>query len=162
MISEERVDQILARFEYLEARLGEGGGSDDFAALSREYAELRPVVETLRDWRGLQADLAGAEAMLDDPEMRALAEEELSSLRERRPALEEAVTLALLPKDEADSRAAILEIRAGTGGDEAALFAGDLFRMYQRYADAKGWKRRGDLDATRTETRRLHRRSSPR
>jgi peptide chain release factor 1 len=140
MISEDRIEQIVARFELLEAKLAEGAAGDDFAALSREYAELRPVAETIAAWRRLNADLAAARAMLDDPEMRALAAEEIAALEREAPALEQAVTLALLPKDAADERPAILEIRAGTGGEEAALFAADLLRMYQRYAEAKGWR----------------------
>jgi peptide chain release factor 1 len=140
MIAPDRIDQIVARFEFLEAKLAEGAAGDDFAALSREYAELKPVVETIAAWRALGADLAAARAMLDDPEMRPLAEDEIAALEARAPALEEAVALALLPKDVADERAAILEIRAGTGGEEAALFAADLLRMYQRYAEAQGWR----------------------
>jgi peptide chain release factor 1 len=139
MIADDAIDALIARFEYLEARLGQGAGSD-FAALSREYARLRPVVEQARDWRRLNADIRATESMLSDPEMRALAQDEVATLRARLPQAEHALTLALLPRDDADDRAAILEIRAGTGGDEAALFAADLFRMYQRYADAHGWK----------------------
>lgn len=115
-------------------------GSGDIAALGREYAELRPVVDQIHDWTSLQADLAEAEAMLDDPEMKELAEEELPGLRARLPEAEKALQLALLPKDAADARPAMLEIRPGTGGEEAALFAGDLARMYQRYAEARGWR----------------------
>ena len=115
-------------------------GSGDIAALGREYAELRPVVDQIHDWTSLQADLAEAEAMLDDPEMKELAEEELPALRARLPEAEKALQLALLPKDAADARPAMLEIRPGTGGEEAALFAGDLARMYQRYAEARGWR----------------------
>lgn len=138
MISEERLHKILDRFGYIEARMTQGGG--DIAALGREYADLRPVVEQIRDWQRLQADLAEAEEMLSDPEMKALAEEELPALRARLPEAEHALQLTLLPKDAADARPAMIEIRPGTGGDEAALFAGDLLRMYQRYAEAKGWK----------------------
>ncbi|SLN65000.1 Peptide chain release factor 1 [Aquimixticola soesokkakensis] len=115
-----------------------GGG--DIAALGREYAELRPVVDQIRAYRQLQADLAEAEAMLADPEMRELAEAELPALKARIPGLEKALQIALLPKDAADARPAIIEIRPGTGGDEAALFAGDLLRMYQRYAETQGWQ----------------------
>ena len=114
-----------------------GGG--DIAALGREYAELRPVVTQIEEWHRLQSDIAEAEAMLADPEMRALAEEELPTLKARLPQAEHALQLALLPKDAADARPAMIEIRPGTGGDEAALFAGDLLRMYQRYAEARGW-----------------------
>ncbi|GGL90009.1 peptide chain release factor 1 [Pseudooceanicola nanhaiensis] len=138
MISEERLQKILDRFGYIEARMSQGGG--DIAALGREYAELRPVVEQIRDWQQLQGDLADAEEMLADPEMKALAEEELPALRARLPEAEHALQLTLLPRDAADARPAMIEIRPGTGGDEAALFAGDLLRMYQRYAEARGWK----------------------
>jgi len=139
MISDAAVDALVARFDYLEARLGEGAGAD-FARLSREYAELRPVIEDVQAWRSLRAGIAEAEAMLADPEMKALAAEELDALRRRLPEAERRVTLALLPKDEADARDAILEIRAGTGGEEAALFAADLFRMYVRHAESVGWR----------------------
>jgi peptide chain release factor 1 len=138
MIPEDRIDALLQRLDYVEACMAEGGG--DFARLAREYAELRPVAEQARAWRALQAEIAAAEAMLADPEMRALAREELETLRAAAPEAERRLMLALLPRDAADARPAILEIRAGTGGDEAALFAGDLLRMYQRYAEAKGWR----------------------
>ena len=112
----------------------------DLPALSREYAELKPVVEAIDRWRGLGREAAEAERLLADPEMRALAQEELERLRAALPEAERAVQLALLPRDEADERSAILEIRAGTGGEEAALFAADLARMYQRLAEAQGWR----------------------
>ena len=115
-------------------------GAGDIAKLGKEYAELRPVVEEIRAYRQVLSDIDGARAMLDDPEMRDLATEELTELEARQPEMEAALQLALLPKDEADKRPAIVEIRPGTGGDEAALFAGDLLRMYQRYAEAHGWK----------------------
>ena len=115
-------------------------GAGDLAALGREYAELKPVVDQIAEWDRLQADLGEAEAMLSDPEMKALAEEELPALRARLPEAEKALQLSLLPRDAADARPAILEIRPGTGGEEAALFAGDLARMYQRYAEARGWR----------------------
>ena len=117
--------------------MAEGGG--DIAALGREYAELRPVVEGIRIYQQVLADISGAEALLEDPEMHDLAEEELRGLRRSLPEMEAALQLALLPKDAADARPAMVEIRPGTGGDEAALFAGDLLRMYQRYAEAQGW-----------------------
>ncbi|SEI45461.1 peptide chain release factor 1 [Cribrihabitans marinus] len=139
MVPEERLEQITQRFQYLEAAMSEGAAGGDFAALGREYAELKPVVEQIDQWRRLRADLAEAEAMLADPDMRELAEEEVASLRSRLPEVEHALQLALLPRDAADARPAILEIRPGTGGDEAALFAADLMRMYQRYAEARGW-----------------------
>ncbi len=114
-------------------------GGSDFAKLGREYAELRPVVAEIQAYRQLLADIETAQAMLSDPEMKDLAQEELVELRARQPELEAALQLALLPRDKADARPAIIEIRPGTGGDEAALFAGDLLRMYQRYAENKGW-----------------------
>jgi len=138
MISDDRLLRILERFEFLEARMSAGTG--DIAALGREYAELRPVVEQVREYRALRAEMAEAEAMLSDPEMRALAEEELPALKARLPEAEHALRVALLPKDAADARPAMIEIRPGTGGDEAALFAGDLLGMYRRYAEARGWR----------------------
>ncbi|MEQ9673779.1 MAG: peptide chain release factor 1 [Roseovarius indicus] len=137
MVPLDKLNEITQRFEYLEAKMAEGGG--DIARLGREYAELRPVVEEIRAYRQLLDDLEGAEAMLDDPEMRDLAREEMEALEARKPELEANLQLALLPKDEADNRSVILEIRPGTGGEEAALFAGDLLRMYQRHAEMKGW-----------------------
>ena len=140
MVAADKLDQILARFEFLEAKMSTGLSGAEIATLSREYAELRPVVETIHGYRRIVSDIAEAEAMLKDPEMRALAEDELPELREALEGAEHDVRLALLPKDAADSRAAIIEIRPGTGGEEAALFAGDLLRMYQRYCETRGWK----------------------
>ncbi|MCV2889259.1 peptide chain release factor 1 [Ruegeria aquimaris] len=140
MIPEERLDQITQRFQYLEAAMADGASGGDIARLAKEYSDLRPVVEQIAAWRQLRADMADAKEMLSDPDMKALAEEELPVLKARLPEAERALQLALLPKDEADARPAMLEIRPGTGGDEAALFAGDLLRMYQRHAEARGWK----------------------
>jgi len=138
MLPDAQLDRILQRFGFVEARLADAAAGE-LAALGREYAELRPVVASIADWRAARAELAEAEALLDDPEMRALAEDEVARLRARLPDLEHALRLALLPRDAADARPAILEIRPGTGGEEAALFAGDLLRMYQRHAEAQGW-----------------------
>ncbi|HUF55858.1 MAG TPA: PCRF domain-containing protein, partial [Thermohalobaculum sp.] len=135
MVPEDRLQEILDRFGYLEARMGGATDPAELAALGRDYAGLREVVATAREWRKTRDELASARAMLDDPEMAALARDEVAALEARLPGLEEALRLALLPKDWADDRPAIVEIRPGTGGDEAALFAGDLFRMYQRYAE---------------------------
>ena len=140
MVAADKLDQILARFEFLEAKMSTGLSGAEIATLSREYADLRPVVETIHGYRRIVSDIADAEAMLKDTEMRALAEDELPELREALDGAEHDVRLALLPKDAADSRAAIIEIRPGTGGEEAALFAGDLLRMYQRYCETRGWK----------------------
>ncbi|ANB34259.1 peptide chain release factor 1 [Rhodovulum sulfidophilum] len=139
MVPLDKLEQIQRRFGYLEARLAEGA-SGDFARIGREYAELKPVVAEIEAYRRLLSDIDTAEAMLTDPEMRALAEDELPELRARLPELEQALRIALLPKDAADARPAIVEIRPGTGGEEAALFAGDLLRMYQRYAETRGWR----------------------
>ncbi|MCT4683729.1 MAG: peptide chain release factor 1 [Roseicyclus sp.] len=140
MLPEDRLRQITDRFEYLEAQLNAGAATGDIARISRDYAELKPVVAQIADWRQLVADIAEAEAMLTDPEMRELAEEELPRLRAALPEAEAALQLALLPKDEADARPAMIEIRPGTGGEEAALFAGDLLRMYTRHCEARGWR----------------------
>ncbi|MEM7731497.1 MAG: peptide chain release factor 1 [Pseudomonadota bacterium] len=138
MVPLDKLNEITRRFEFIEAQMAEGAG--DIAQLGREYAELRPVVEEIRAYTQALDDLKAAETMLDDPEMRDLAEEERAGISERLPDMETALQLALLPRDKADSRPAILEIRPGTGGEEAALFAGDLMRMYQRYAEGQGWK----------------------
>ncbi|MCA8878476.1 MAG: peptide chain release factor 1 [Rhodobacteraceae bacterium] len=140
MIPDAKLDQIAQRFDYLEARMAEGMSGGDFAQLGREYADLKPVVDEIRLYRRLKSEIAEAEAMRADPELRALAEEELPRLEERLPELEQRLQIALLPKDAADARPALIEIRPGTGGEEAALFAADLLRMYQRYAEAKGWR----------------------
>lgn len=140
MIPEERLEQITQRFQYLEAAMADGASGGDIATLAKEYSDLKPVVDQIMAWRQLVADLAEAELMLTDPDMKELAEEEIPDLRSQIPKAEHALQLALLPRDEADARPAMLEIRPGTGGDEAALFAGDLLRMYQRYAEGRGWR----------------------
>ncbi len=120
--------------------MADGASGSEIAQLGREYAELRPVVETVTAYKELVSQIADAEAMLTDPEMKELAEAELPELKAALAASEGEVQLALLPKDAADARPALLEIRPGTGGDEASLFAADLLRMYQRYAEGQGWK----------------------
>ena len=140
MIAPDKIEQIIDRFQFIEAKMSDGAAGSEIAALGREYAELRPVVETVTAYKDLLAQIAETRALLADPEMRALAEEELPELKAALEASEHEVQLALLPKDAADSRPALLEIRPGTGGDEASLFAGDLLRMYQRYAEGQGWK----------------------
>ena len=144
MLPNEKLELILRRHDEIEARLSAGVAGKEFSDLSRELSEIGPVVEAIREWRAATDELAGVEAMLADraidADMRTLAEEEKTAAEERMSALEQRIRVALLPKDAADEGSAILEIRGGTGGDEAALFAGDLFRMYQRYAEAHGWK----------------------
>jgi peptide chain release factor 1 len=140
-ISDSRIASLLARRDEVQAMLATGDlPGDRFVALSKEYAELEPVVYAATALQRLRRELVDLEAMADDPEMKAIAAEEAQVIRERLPDAERAMALALLPKDAADERSAMLEVRAGTGGDEAALFAGDLFRMYQRYAEEQGWK----------------------
>ncbi|MDH7799476.1 MULTISPECIES: peptide chain release factor 1 [unclassified Beijerinckia] len=144
MLPADKLNLIARRHQEISARLAGGATGAEFVALSRELAELDPVATAVDNWRTAQSDIAGVEAMLADPaidgEMRALAEEEKRDAQARLEQIEQALRLALLPKDAADEHGAILEVRAGTGGDEAALFAGDLFRMYQRYAELHGWK----------------------
>ncbi len=140
---ESKLDAILARHDELAGLLSQASG-EDYTKLAKEFADLDAVAADIQALRAAREEAEGLQEMLKDPalepEMRALAEEELREIEARLPALERAVRLALLPRDEADTRSAILEIRAGTGGEEAALFAGDLYRMYQRYAELHGWK----------------------
>jgi peptide chain release factor 1 len=139
MIPMDRLEQISQRFQFLEASMAAGTEGADFAALAKEYADLKPVVDQIDAYKQLLSDLEEAEAMLADPEMAELAREELPGLKEALPEAEAALQLTLLPKDAADAKPAMLEIRPGTGGDEAALFAADLLRMYQRYCEMRGW-----------------------
>jgi len=142
MLPAQRLEALIARYAELEAALSQGEGGDKFVKLSREHAELSPVIDDIKALKQAQDDLAEAERMLegDDPEMAKLAADEKRASQNRIEELEKTLRLALIPKDEADARDAILEVRAGTGGDEASLFAGDLFRMYERYASLQGWK----------------------
>ena len=144
MLPQEKLNLILRRHEELSARLAEGVSGPDFVTLSRELSDLNALVDAIRALRQAQEDYAGVEAMLADPaldaEMRELADMEKGEAQERLADLEQQIRIALLPKDAADEGGAILELRAGTGGDEAAIFAGDLYRMYERYAQTKGWK----------------------
>ena len=139
MVPIDKLEQIKQRFEFLEAKMNNGAAGEDIAKLAKEYSELRPVVEQIGEYQTLISDMKEAQLMLDDPDMKDLAAEELPTIKARIPEVEHALQLALLPKDAADARPAMLEIRPGTGGEEAALFAGDLVRMYQRYCDSRGW-----------------------
>jgi len=139
-VSDARLGQIGARFAELEARLASGTlEGKDFIAASRDYAELEPVAKAAAEVREMRGELASLQA-LDDPEMRELADEEIARLKAALPEAERALSIAMLPRDTADARPAMLEIRAGTGGDEAALFAADLYRMYERFAAEQGWR----------------------
>ncbi|HKX89397.1 MAG TPA: PCRF domain-containing protein, partial [Sphingopyxis sp.] len=140
-VSSKQIDAIIERHAALQARMATGDMAPaDFVAASKEFAELEPVAKAASEVTRLRGELVSLNEMLADPEMKAMAAEEIAAVEEALPAAEHDLAIKLLPKDVADERAAMLEIRAGTGGDEAALFAGDLLRMYSRYADGQGWK----------------------
>ncbi len=144
MSLEEKLESVVRRYKELGEMLSSGHVADSFAKQSKEYSDLGPIVAGIEEWRKSREEAAELDVMLADPsidpEMRTLAESERQALSEKLPKLERSVQVMLLPKDEADEKNAILELRAGTGGDEAALFASELFRMYQRYAQLKGWR----------------------
>jgi peptide chain release factor 1 len=146
MSLDEKLDRVADRHRELERLLSEADMSDSqaYAKMSKEYSDLTPVVQSIGALRDLRSEIEDLDLLLEDSdtdkEMREMAEAELQDLKARVPEIEQQLQFMLLPKDEADARNAILEIRAGTGGDEAGLFAADLFRMYQRYADLRGWK----------------------
>jgi peptide chain release factor 1 len=139
-----KLDALLARHALVESELASGLSTEAYVRLSREFAELSPVVDSIKAYRSADKEIAELSALVDDSandaEMRKLADVERHELQDRKETLAQQIRLALLPKDAMDDHNAILEIRAGTGGDEAALFAGDLFRMYERYAAKQGWK----------------------
>jgi len=143
-LPQHRLDALLSRHAMVESELASGLSPDAYVKLSREFSELGPVIEAIKAYRAVTAEMADLDALsadpTTDPEMRRLAESEKPALQLRKEQLERQIQLALIPKDAMDDHDAILEIRAGTGGDEAALFAGDLFRMYERYAAKQGWK----------------------
>jgi peptide chain release factor 1 len=144
ILPQQKLDALLVRHALVESELASGLGPEAYVKLSREFAELSPIVETIKAYRDTDKEISELFALVDDSstdaEMRKLADVERHELQERREKLAQQIRLALLPKDAMDDHNAILEIRAGTGGDEAALFAGDLFRMYERYAAKQGWK----------------------
>lgn len=143
-VPEEKLDKLVARWKTIQTALSEAPDQETFVRLSKEFAELNPLVDIVRRLRESEGELAGLRSIVEDtqadPEMAELADAEIPALEERVDALVQELRLELLPRDAADEKSAILELRAGTGGEEAALFAGDLFRMYQRYAALKGWK----------------------
>jgi peptide chain release factor 1 len=144
MLPEQKLDALLARHQTVEGELASSLPTETYVKLSREFAELSPVIATIKAYRAVTGELADLVSLLDDPatdaEMRAMAAAEKPALEARRAALEQQIKLALVPRDAMDERNVILEIRGGTGGDEASLFAGDLFRMYERFAAKQGWK----------------------
>ena len=139
-IPQQKLEMVLEKFDTIEARMGVETVPDEIVKLAKEYAELRPVAEGVRALKERLDEIAGLEDMMDDPEMAAMVKEELHELKSGLGDLEREVSILLLPKDKDDNASVVLEIRAGTGGDEAAIFAGDLFRMYARYAQLQGWK----------------------
>jgi peptide chain release factor 1 len=143
-IPAEKLDKLVERWEAIQAELSRGANQAAYVALAKEFSELNPVVQTIAELRKAQAERDELAELLADPaadaELAIIAREELGALQPRLAALEQALRVQLLPKDAADAKSAILEVRAGTGGDEAALFAADLFRMYARYAEQRGWK----------------------
>ena len=143
-IPADKLDKLVTRWQTVQGTLAAGSDQESYVRLSREFAELDPIVATIAELRRAIAERDDLQQLIDDPasdpEMAALAEQELAVLEPRIDGLEQQLKVQLLPKDSADEKSAILELRAGTGGDEAALFAGDLFRMYQRYAERHGWK----------------------
>ncbi|WP_432286791.1 peptide chain release factor 1 [Aminobacter sp. BA135] len=140
----DRMNQVVKRFDMLEAQMAAGPAPDVYVKLASEYSDIQDLVARIRELRSAEQELVDLDAMLSDKgtdaEMRALAEMDKPEVEERIEALQREIQILLLPKDAADDKNAILEIRAGTGGDEAALFAGDLYRMYERYAATKGWR----------------------
>ena len=141
----QKLERVLKNFNDMSVQLSaEGVSPQDFMRLSKEYSDLTPLAQSIESFFKIEEELEGLEQMLKEPgldeELKSLSYEELESLKQAYPAAMMAIKVLLLPKDEVDERNAILEVRAGTGGDEAALFASDLFRMYQRYAEAKGWR----------------------
>ena len=145
MSLDENLNRVLSRYDELQALMSaeEAPAADEIARLSKEFSDLTPVVQAVNELKSARDEAFDLAVMIEaeeDVELRELADVELQELKDRVPELERQVQLMLLPKDEADSKNAILEVRAGTGGDEAALFAADLFRMYQRYAETRGWK----------------------
>ena len=140
----DKIESILKKGKGLEDDLGKENTSDKFVALSKEYSEIQPLYESVVEWKNIYLEVSDLQNLLEDPstdkEMKDLASEELQELEKKISTLNEEIKVLLLPKDKADSSDVILEIRAGTGGDEAALFAGVLYRMYQKYSDANNWK----------------------
>jgi peptide chain release factor 1 len=144
MLPEQKLDALVARHAAIEGELASQLAAETYVRLSREFADLAPLVQTVKRYRDVAREIADLDGLIGDTsldaEMRAMASAEKPQLEQQRQALEREIMLALLPKDAMDERNVIMEIRAGTGGDEAALFAGDLFRMYERYASKQGWK----------------------
>jgi peptide chain release factor 1 len=139
-LPQSKLDQVLDRFHQVEARMGAATDGQEIVRLSKEHAEMKPVADAVMALAKARAEIEDLQAMVADPEMAAMVADELETLNARLPDMEREVALLLAPRDADENASAVLEVRAGTGGDEAALFAGDLFRMYSRYASTRGWK----------------------
>ncbi len=140
MLPNDKIDALVARVDRIDRRMAQPADAETLVRLARERSQLAPVYEAISDLRRVETERNDLESLLDDPDMAALARDEAGQLDNRIEELTQAIRTLLVPKDAADEKSAILEIRAGTGGNEAALFAGDLFRMYQRHADLHGWR----------------------
>ena len=140
IVSDLRIQKILSHFEFLQAKLNENLKNEELIKLSKEYAELKPVYEKIQEFNKIKNELSEAKELFNDPEFKDIAGDEVSKLEERLIVQDKELQLLLLPKDINDNRSVILELRAGTGGDEAALFVADLLRMYERYSDISNWK----------------------
>ncbi len=140
IVSDLRIQKILSHFEFLQAKLNENLKNEELIKFSKEYAELKPIYEKIQEFNKIKNELSEAKELFNDPEFKDLAGDEVSKLEERLIVEDKELQLLLLPKDVNDNRSVILELRAGTGGDEAALFVSDLLRMYERYSDISNWK----------------------
>ena len=140
IVSDLRIQKILSHFEFLQAKLNENLKNEELIKFSKEYAELKPIYEKIQEFNKIKNELSEAKELFNDPEFKDLAGDEVSKLEERLITQDKELQLLLLPKDVNDNRSVILELRAGTGGDEAALFVSDLLRMYERYSDISNWK----------------------
>ena len=140
IVSDLRIQKILSHFEFLQAKLNENLKNEELIKFSKEYAELKPIYEKIQEFNIIKKELSEAKELFNDPEFKDLAGDEVSKLEERLIIHDKELQLLLLPKDVNDNRSVILELRAGTGGDEAALFVSDLLRMYERYSDISNWK----------------------
>ena len=140
IVSDLRIQKILSHFEFLQAKLNENLKNEELIKFSKEYAELKPIYEKIQEFNKIKNELSEAKELFNDPEFKDLAGDEVSKLEERLITQDKEIQLLLLPKDVNDNRSVILELRAGTGGDEAALFVSDLLRMYERYSDISNWK----------------------
>jgi peptide chain release factor 1 len=142
LIPQSKLDALIAKCERLEAQMATAAKGEEIVRLAKEHGELRPIAERARELASIRRQMTELKELAEggEPEMAAMAREELQSLKEKAPAVEQDLQVMLLPKDKADDSSVILEVRAGTGGEEAALFASDLFRMYQRYAQLQGWR----------------------